>query len=136
MKLRIVDPDAAWTAIALIGVGLGLFGALVGGCRVPPPGTPAGVAIKCTTEAVRDSWPTVLPRVNTCLTQMDSSWEGCLDAIPSAVGVAIDVVACVVRNQGSEFAHAAETNPGDKRSARGADRAREYLQEKGWVFAE
>jgi len=111
-----------WSAVAM-------------GCRPPTPGTPAGDLIQCGTEAVQRNWPRVLGPANTCLT--GGSATACLiGLIDPVAGITEDVIACVVRREGSDFNAAAQANPVDTRSARAASNARKFLGDRGYRFAE
>jgi hypothetical protein len=132
-------PESLGTvAITMLLLGaLGLAGLVLSGsgCKVPPPNTVGGRVVSCTTQAVRDNWPAAIGPVNSCL--VSASASACLLAlIRPLAGITEDVVACLVRDQGSEFAHAAQANPGDTRSATAAANARNYLAEQGYTFAD
>jgi hypothetical protein len=126
-------------ALLLIAVGaLGLVGIVCQGCRTPPPGTPGTGQriVNCATQAVADTWPEFLPQVNGCLAH-DTGAMGCLlSLIQPAVGATEDLIACLVRNQGAAYAHAAQANPGDAVSVRAAAAARQWLIERNVVFVD
>ncbi len=104
-------------------------------CRFPPTETQPKV-IRCGIEAVQQNWPKAIGPVNTCLAGTDDVTACLLALISPVAGITHDVIACVVRKEGSEFTHAARANPWDTRSARSADRAREFLTKQGYQFAE
>ena len=107
----------------------------VGGCRLPPPGTPPQGPIACTVDAIQRCWPSVIGPVNTCLT--GTSATSCLLGLIQPSGCAVEsVIACLVRQQGAEFAHSARMNPDDVRSARAAENARNFLADRGYTFVE
>lgn len=105
-------------------------------CRVPPPDTKLGKVIDCTSKSVQENAISAVGPVNDCLTLPDDeNWQACLvKLINPAVGITRDIVACVLRDSGELFAAMAETNSGDSRSARGAVRARSYIDEQGYRF--
>jgi hypothetical protein len=121
------------TSVAIISVLL--LALALGGCRLPPTGTVGGRVVDCTTATVKGQWPRVVGPVNSCLSRPDGeNWRGCLDLLTTSLGVAVDVVACVVRGQGEAFRDASNANPMDVRSARAGWRAEEYA--RGFTFAE
>lgn len=103
-------------------------------CRVPPPTTGVGKIISCGTDAVRSCGPMTLPAVNTCLAGDGDVTSCLLGLIRPATCVTEEVVACLVRHEGAEFAHAAQANPDDVRSFRCADRAKTFLEQRRYVF--
>lgn len=110
---------------------------LLGSCRPPKDGTTwTGQAISCATDAVRHQWGRVYPQVQNCLVSIAEEPGQCLDAIPAALSVGIEVVACIVRGSGDEATAQSRANPRDVVSARKADRAQQYLMSKGFVFQE
>lgn len=101
--------------------------------HTPPPTSPGGI-IDCTTAAVRGHAIEIIPRVNDCLAA-PSSWEACLlSLIVPALGITEDVVACTVQARGRSFATAAEANTRDSLSAIAAERARQFVKSRGYVF--
>lgn len=105
-------------------------------CPHPGPGpvTPGGV-ISCGAEAVQSCAAGALPAVNECLAGT-SNVTDCLLALIQPVGcITHDVIACLVRHEGAAAEHASQANAADKRDARIAARAREYLQGQGVQFA-
>lgn len=102
--------------------------AALGGCHLPKPGSPTDHAIRCGIDAIQSHAIEAVPCVNTCLADTHDVFA-CLAAcaVPAA-GITSDVIACVTRDQGAEFAAAASLNPDDVRSFRAADRAHAYLQ--------
>lgn len=107
-----------------------------GGCPHPGPGpvTPGGV-ISCGAEAVQSCAPSALPAVNECLAGT-SNVTSCLLGLIQPVGcITREVIACLVQHEGGAAEHASKANPADKRDARIAVRAREYLEGQGVKFA-
>ncbi len=95
-------------------------------CRLPPPGTTGRKLIDCSVDAVKRQAIGLIAPVNTCLTGGDA--RACLlGLINPAAGVTLDVIACVTRREGAEFAAAELINPADKGSARAADNARAFI---------
>jgi hypothetical protein len=125
------------TAIALVAL-LTVSGVGCSSCQQPGGGGGIGnKLISCTTEAVSRNWPTVLPGVNTCLTDTgpDSSVSSCLlGLINPAINVTEDVIACVLRDQGRKFGEMAARNENDLRSARAAHRANAFMVEREYRF--
>jgi hypothetical protein len=123
-------------AVALIGCVLAVLLTSLG-CRPPKDGTTwSGKAISCATDSVRHNWGRIYPEVQNCLVSIAVEPVACLDAIPAALQVGIETVACIVRGSGEEAAAQSRANPRDFASARKADRAEQYLQAKGFTFAE
>lgn len=112
-----------------------IVGFTVPACKIPPPDSVAGRVISCSTDAVRSDWPKVLGPVNDCLAGQGDA-VACLDLVTTTTKVAVDVVACVVRREGSEAHAAAQVNPRNTRDARRSDRARAYIRAKGVIFAD
>ena len=107
---------------------------VVVGCRLPPPTTPAGRAIRCGSDAVAKNWPRVLPAVNTCLAE-SLAVTGCLLALVDPVlGITEDVIACVTRDRAVAFADSAAANPDDTRSRAAAAAGKIFLRDRGYVF--
>lgn len=73
-------------------------------------------------------WTTAYPPVMACLTALIESPMTCLDAVPVAVNVALEVVACIVRYSGTEAAASAGVNPTDVVSVRKAERAKAWIE--------
>ncbi len=95
-------------------------------CRLPPPGTTGRKLIDCATDAVKQNGIGLIAPVNTCLTGGDV--QSCLlGLINPAAGITYDVLACVVRREGAEFAAAEAINANDTRSRRGATSARQWI---------
>jgi hypothetical protein len=99
-------------------------------CRPTAPGEPSmpSRAIKCATEAVQREWPHAYPQVQTCLTTITTAPMACLDALPAALQVGIDTVACIVSSVGKEAAAQLGANSKDVVSARKAERASAWLE--------
>jgi hypothetical protein len=105
------------------------------GCPKPigEPGHPG--IVDCTVQAVRDHGLALIPRVNDCLVA-SASWEACLiSLIAPAAGITEDVLACVVQSSGRSAAASVEANPKDSLSAIAAERARNFVRTRGYVFA-
>jgi hypothetical protein len=90
--------------------------------------------VSCAADSVRRSWPTAYPHVQHCLTGIMDSPLACLDALPSAIGVAIETVACIVRDAGRAAAAQQGENPDDVVTVRKAERARAWLDARGFMF--
>lgn len=105
-------------------------------CRVPPRHTTVGAVIRCSADAVQSNWPRILPAVNTCLgDETVSDVTGCLLALVNpATGITEDVVACLVRERGSDAFAAAQANPRDARSSRAATRAHGFILAREYRF--
>jgi hypothetical protein len=115
-----------------------VFGLSIGGltsCRTPPgsPSLPTR-AINCTTEAVSRNWATVYPAAMNCLTAVMDSPMSCLDSLAPTLGVAFEVVACVVRTTGTEAAMQEGKNPNDAVTIRKAERAKAWIDARNLVF--
>ena len=126
------DAKAALIGVAIIAyvtISLTCFG-----CRLPPPGTTGRKVIDCSAEAIQQQWPGAIGPVNTCLTG-GGSYACLLGLIRPAAGITEDLIACLVRNQGSEFAAAAAINFDDVRSARAAESARAFLGKRHYEIA-
>lgn len=107
---------------------------LLGACRMPPDST-ASKIIRCGTQAVKDNFFQALPSVNGCLAS--PGYESCLFGLINPVaGITEDVVACVLRDQGQKFAAAAAANPTDTHSAQAATRARTFMNQNRYVYAD
>lgn len=102
----------------------------------PEPITP-GKVISCISNSVQAHAPEVLPQVNECLAGTSDITSCLWGLVKPAVGVTIDVIACVVRHEGRAAAMAAsdDTSAGT-REMRRAQRAREFLEKGGFEFAE
>lgn len=131
--------NTTWKDVALILIYATLIVAIfavVPGCRTTQGGGGqlTSRVVNCSTEAVRDAWPRAYPEVMHCLTAIMEAPMTCLDAIPTAVQVGIDTVACIVRGAHVEAARQSERSPGDTVSLRKAERSRAWLDSKGLVF--
>lgn len=116
----------SWIVGALIGIAAAL---LVSGCPKPPPGPgePHGI-VQCGTEAVQACAPSALPAVNGCLSGTGDV-TSCLLGLIQPVGcITYEVVACLVRHEGSAAEHAWQANPEDTRDHWRAQRAKEFLE--------
>lgn len=132
-------PNLRMRALNIAGIVLGIIAltlavAVLIGCRPPETGTWTGKAISCATDSVQNNWGRVYPEVQTCLVSVATEPLQCLDAIPAALSVAIDVVACIVRSTGNEARSQAQLNPNDRLSARKAANAEEWLKTRGLAF--
>lgn len=105
------------------------------GCPKPgPPGTPTHGVIQCATEAIQKCAPGALPAVSECLSG-ESDVTACLLGLIQPAGcITYQVVACLVRHEGSAADHAAQANPADAIDVRRARRAKEFLTETGAQF--
>lgn len=107
------------------------------GCHTPPPGTPSlpSRAISCTTEVVARDWARVYPAVQMCLSAVMTMPMTCLDALPATAGVALDVVACIVRTSGQEAAsQQGKGNADDVVTIRKAERANAWIDTRHLEF--
>lgn len=119
---------AAIALAALLGTGC------PGGCQGEPGAFGPRVA-DCSRESVRQNWPKLLPAVNDCL--VSGSFTACLlGLVNPGIGMTEDLVSCVVRARGSEFAAMAQANPEDRTSSKAAENARAFIAERGWTFAD
>lgn len=85
--------------------------------------------VSCAISAVQREWPQAYPQVQTCLSAIVMSTPmACLDAIPGALQVGIDTVACIVSAVGKEAASQLGANSSDVVSARKAERAQAWLE--------
>ncbi len=85
-----------------------LFWSTVASCPGCPNPTPTQQKwINCTAEAARKYGIPLVPKVNDCLTTLDST--SCLISLISpAAGITASVLACVVRDSGATFAETAD----------------------------
>lgn len=117
---------------------MGLVAAVVavfGGCALFGPGKPATRVVNCTIEAVAQAVVPNLGRVNAVIGDAGLSGEMVgrqLGAIASDVG--LDVVACILRDQGLKFANSASADPADVQSRLASERAASWLQAERVVF--
>jgi hypothetical protein len=93
----------------------------------PGPGAPHGI-VQCGTEAVQACAPSALPAVNECLSGSGDVTSCLLGLIQPAGCVTYEVIACLVRHEGSAAEHAYQANPQDTRDHWRAQRAREFLE--------
>lgn len=93
--------------------------------------------ISCTADHVVRRAPAAIPLVNSLLTNGESpDCDGAckLELARLVANLGEDVVACVIRRQGVEYAGASVTDPRDTVSPGAATRARAIIAEKGWRF--
>lgn len=109
---------------------------LVASCPkpTPGPGTPPPTPAVCSGHLLEQCAPQVLPLVGECLAAT-SDVVGCVLAITRVVGCATyEILACVVRHEGSAASAAYQANPEDTRDHWRAQRAREFLERTGAKF--
>lgn len=124
-----------WLAAAALSVLLS-FVLLVLSCRPPKPGETydKATAISCATASVKEAWPRAYPEVMHCLMAIMTNPISCLDAIPAALHVGVDTIACIVRGAEKEAGMQADQNTADVLSVRKAERARAWLDYRGVRF--
>lgn len=126
------DHDRWQTVATVVLLCAGLVVAIVACPKPPPgPGTPHGI-VECGAQAVQACAPGALPAVNECL-------SGTGPVVPCLLGkiggcVTYDVLACLVRHEGSAASAAYQANPEDTRDHWRAQRAREFLERTGAKF--
>jgi len=114
---------------------------LLASCRVPPPGQPGpwtGDVIDCGADVIRRCGPSSLGPVNSCLGSSENTdWRQCMIGLigPATCGVET-VLACVTRRTGSAAAADSQANPNDEVSRRIANRAREWIVERDYRYAD
>ncbi len=107
------------------------------GCRTPGSTGP-GVGSKlidCGTHEVFEAGIKYLGRVNSTITDQmvdDSTTRAKL--INLAIEAGENVIACLLRDQGSKYAHAAAHNPADVESVIAERRAESFIRERGIQF--
>jgi hypothetical protein len=106
----------------------------------PTPGTPQtitpGTVVSCGTQAVTAHATEALPGVNACLSGKDDITTCLLGLVQPAVGITLDVIACLTKHEGSAASAASQANPDDKVDARRAARAREFLEKNDIHFSD
>lgn len=130
--------ENAFTLAMLAVIALAVAVLTITGCRAHAPGTPSYLdrVVDCSTQQVRDCWPSALPATNTCLANL-GDWQSCLAALISPAGcVTADVLACVVRQAGSVAAASAAANSDDAVSERIATRARSWITDNHVTYRE
>ncbi len=124
-----------WTAIVLVGFAAVLLAVYFAGCKTGGPEGPTGpMVFDCSKQAVSDNWAHAYPQVMHCLTAIIADPVACLDAVPVAAKVAVDVVACIVRDVGKEAGMREGDKDVDAVTVRKAERSREYLSRRQWTF--
>jgi hypothetical protein len=119
---------------AIAGIVLGILIGSITACPKPTPGQPPPTPAKCSGHLLESCAPQVLPLVGECLAAT-SDVVGCILAITRVVGCATyEILACVVRHEGSAAEHAAQANPADTRDQWRAQRAREFLDRTNATF--
>lgn len=114
---------------------------VLAGCAHTPEGPDAvsGAGprvINCASRAVGENWTRAYPEVMKCLTVVLVNPVECLDAVPTAVKVGIDVVACIVRDTAKTAGMQAENPGADAVTVRKAERSRVYLDLRAFEFSE
>jgi hypothetical protein len=110
----------------------------LGGCPRPPPGpgTPPSAPAVCSGNLIAECAPQVLPLVGECLAAT-SDVVACVLGITRLVGCATyEILACVVRHEGSAASAAYQANHEDTRDHWRAQRAREFIERTGAKFNE
>src|SRR4051794_18758385 len=80
----------------------------------PAPGQPPG-PVQCGTNAVEQCAPSALGGVNDCLSGFADITSCLISLIQPATCVTYQVVACLVRHEGTAAEHAAQANHDDTR---------------------
>lgn len=113
---------------------LAVFAACPGPQTVP---TARRHVVDCAKEAIGHDAISLIPAVNSCLiSALSGQAVGCLmGLINPAKAIGEDTIACLTRTAGSEFAAAAQENPGDEISNLGASNARAFFGERLIEFA-
>jgi hypothetical protein len=136
-------------AVACIAAFIWLLGMLTS-CRhpLPGPGEPQASApkIHCGTEAVEACAPSLLSGINDCINSNDDVTACIMMSVVKPVGCAVfEVVACLVRGEGSKAEHLAQAErssgvgimgPAGSVNWRRAERAKEFLERSGAKFEE
>lgn len=106
-------------------------------CPHPQPGPVVpgpGKVITCGTNAIQTCGPEALPAVNECLAGLDDV-VGCLIGLIKPAGcLTYEVIACLVRHEGSAAGTAARANPADTVDVRRAARAKEFIDRQQIQF--
>lgn len=99
-----------------------------------PTGEPPRQPAVCSGHLIEECAPLALPLVGECLAAA-SDVVPCILGITRIVGCATyEILACVVRHEGSAAEHAYQANPQDTRDHWRAQRAREFLERTGAKF--
>lgn len=107
------------------------------GCRVPAPGTPGRRLVDCSVDVIKRQSINAIDPVNDIIADgglTDSEAKSQL--INLGIDIGQDVLACVLRDQGTRFAQSADANPADRKSVVAARRAQEYLRDHNVQFAD
>lgn len=99
-----------------------------------PPVTPGGV-ISCAVTAVQQHAPEVLPKVNECLIMKVGAVNCLIGLIQPAIGITLDVIACVTAHEGDAAGAAAALNPRDSIDVLRHKNAEEFIQSQNIQFA-
>jgi hypothetical protein len=104
-------------------------------CACPhPTGEPPRQPAICSGNLIEECAPLVLPLVGECLAAR-SDVVPCILGITKVVGCAsYEILACVVRHEGSAANAAWQANPQDSRDHWRAARAKEFLEKTGAKF--
>lgn len=96
-----------WTTV--VGICMSVLGPAACPKPTPGPGEPQAAApIRCGTEAIATCAPSALPAVTGCLDGTEDA-TACLLGLVHPVGcAAYEVIACLVRGEGSKAEHAAQ----------------------------
>lgn len=98
-----------------------------------PIGAGVSKVINCASAAIQDGFSKILPAVNSCVAGSDESYEPCLVGLIGQGGE--DLLACVLRDQGTKFLDSARANPKDAVSVRSAAHAQAFMAKRGYRFA-
>ena len=133
-----VKVSIGWVAIVMLLAAVVLISHL--SCRTTTdPDVVSGAGhrvVNCAAKAVGDNWTRAYPEVMKCLTVVLINPTECLDAVPSVVKATVDTVACIVRDTAKTAGMAAKDPDADAVTVRKAERSREYLERRGFEFAE
>lgn len=111
---------------------------LLAGCPHPnpAPNAPHPDVIQCGTQAVQTCAPQTLPAVNECLSGTGDVTACLLGLVKPGGCLAYEVIACLVKHEGSAANAAWQANAGDLRDQLRAARAKEFLEGQHVTFAD
>jgi hypothetical protein len=124
-------PVAVYAALcALLALAAGAGSSCRHGSGGPDPG-PVAVVVDCAADATRAVALQALGDVNRVLGDTTVSDEAALAQLSDlAVRWGVEVIRCIVSDQGGKFRAASARNPDDRRSALAARRSRLYLEQR------
>lgn len=96
--------------------------------------TGPGKAISCGGDALAHCAPDLLGPTNECLAGTGDVVACVTGFLKPAGCMGLDVLACMVRHEGSAASAAASANPNNTVDARRAERAREFIRREGVTF--